>query len=341
MKQKLVTTINIYIDEHISLPAGQSIVVAFSGGPDSRALLDILCTRAQENCWKIYAAHMDHGWRDSSRTESLLCKEWCEKYSIECIVEHLDTYVEKNPQLKTACSAQSSQEAYARVARYDFLMTYAKSIADNCVIATAHHRDDQEETFFMRLIRGASLQGLCGIRPTSTYKNTTLIRPLLCCNKKELLQYIQDKNLAYISDPSNNDCVHLRNRIRHTIIPAFESTDERFHKTFDKTLANLSAIDDYIQDQTIKAFAQIRHYDAHNKCTIDVLKLFALHQFLQQQVVLHWLCSEQVYFTPSQALFAEIFRFLKKRKTGSHTLYGRWRISCKKNYAVIELLQEK
>jgi tRNA(Ile)-lysidine synthase len=343
MKKQIIHTINHYIDEHISLPAEQSIVVAFSGGPDSVALLDILCTLAQEKCWKIYAAHMDHGWRDSSSAEALLCKEWCKKYSIECIVEHLDTYLQNNPLLQKACSKNSSKEAYARIARYDFLLNYAASIAENCVIATAHHRDDQEETFFLRLIRGASLQGLCGIRPTSIYKNATLIRPLLCCNKKELLQHAQDNNLAYSRDPSNNDCAYLRNRIRHTIIPAFEQTDERFHTTFHKTLANLSSIDDYIQQQTVQAFEQISYINTDNQRTIDIQKLLALHQYLQQQVILYWLYSEQVLFTPSQTLLAEIIRFLQRHTTHahttSHTLYGAWRISCKKKHAIVEKIK--
>src|SRR5437868_5031093 len=93
-------------------------------------------------------------------------------------------------------------------------------------------------------------------------------------------------------------------------------------------------LDSFVQQGVVIQFELISEMRA-SKRWLSIPKLSALHPYLQQQILLHWLCSEQLSFTPSETFFAEIFRFLQQPRGGSHTLYA-WKMTKKQSWAMIE-----
>src|SRR3990172_2797015 len=110
-------------------------------------------------------------------------------------------------------------------------------------IALGHHADDQMETFFMRLIRGAQISGLIGMKP----KNKLYIRPLLSISKAEIVNYLDENNISYMIDSTNQSDAFLRNRIRNAAIPTLKQADPRFENQFQRTLGNLQETESFLE----------------------------------------------------------------------------------------------
>ncbi|KKR96728.1 MAG: tRNA(Ile)-lysidine synthase [candidate division TM6 bacterium GW2011_GWE2_41_16] len=347
------------------LPKNARIVVGFSGGADSRALLDILVHHAQENHWYIIAAYLDHQWRAESATEALWCKQVAEHYHIPYQTMTLQHVVE---QTKILPSSTHSKESYARSVRHAFYALVAdKHMAE--YIALAHHQGDQEETFFIRLIRGSGLEGLCAIQETSRLHsanfirlytpditnnaiglhnqktfcackngpchNLLVVRPLLHVTKQELVTYNNEHNLTWLEDPTNQDLSILRNCIRKTVLPSLHACDDRFGKSFQRTLQHLQEAQDYIDFCTTQTLQSITTTDTQQCRWIDIRTLLLLHPTLQHSVIIAWFSREKISFVPSKAFFNEIMRFFKQRTSGSHQLGLDWKISCAQNKATI------
>jgi tRNA(Ile)-lysidine synthase len=295
---------------------GATIVVGLSGGPDSVFLLHYLSGIRQEFNITLIAAHLDHGWRAESVHDAAFCQELAADYKIPLILKNLkDTNV----------SFKVSEEL-GRKARRAFFEQVAQEYGATA-IALAHHADDQMETFFLRLIRGASLSGLAGIKP----KDGLYIRPLLEINKQEILNYLHEHKIPYVIDASNQSDDYLRNRIRNSVIPALKACDDRFEKNFANTHAKLVETEEFLQQLCA---AQLYEMSDETK-GLDIQKLLALHPVLRNRVLINWLIMHKVPFTPSQGLLDEIVRFLEKPKSGSHCFYGKWQITKQKSGAQI------
>ena len=141
---------------------------------------------------------------------------------------------------------------WERVLRRSFFESAARDHAAES-IALGHHQDDQQETFFLRLIRGASIAGLAGMKPTEK----KYIRPLLGVYKNDILEYLKKNNLAYIVDSTNESEVFLRNALRLKALPALRSCDDRFDKNFEKTHAHIQETDAFIARLVQKSFEEI------------------------------------------------------------------------------------
>lgn len=180
------------------LPAGK-YVVAVSGGVDSAVLLDVLRRRPD---LKLVVAHFDHGIRPDSADDRRLVQALAS-------VHHLP-FVYHTGQLGAGAS-----EAQARKARYDFLHQVRRVSGAQAVI-TAHHQDDVLETIIMNLLRGTGRRGLSSLKSMDVVK-----RPLLHVPKRELLRYAKEQGLAWHEDSTNADTRHLRNYVRHHVLPRF------------------------------------------------------------------------------------------------------------------------
>lgn len=206
---------------------GDKILIAVSGGPDSMCLLDTLFCLSKKYDWALHIAHVNYQLRGiDSDTDEALVRERAKFYTIPISVLH-----PKKPE-KT-----NNLEARLRDIRYAFFeKTRAKLEFDS--IAIAHHRDDQAETFLLRLIRGAGLHGLGAMRP----KDGALIRPLLLIPRTDILEYLKEKNIPYRLDKSNADPRFTRNRIRHELLPLLETFNPNIRETLGNT--SLSLADD-------------------------------------------------------------------------------------------------
>jgi tRNA(Ile)-lysidine synthase len=200
------------IRRHDMLPPGGRVVVALSGGPDSVALLHILRElETQGECVVAGAAHFNHGLRgEASDSDELFCRELTASLGVPLDVGAGDVRT-------LAREEKRSIEDAARCLRYKFLAQAAERLAADAV-AIGHSRDDQAETFLLRLIRGAGTRGLGGIRP----KAGLFVRPLIDVPRKALRQYAANGGLTFRDDASNADVAIPRNRVRHELLPYLE-----------------------------------------------------------------------------------------------------------------------
>ncbi len=201
------------------------IIVAISGGPDSVALLHIL-NRLGFEC---IAAHCNFHLRmeESNRDEKFV-RKLCEtmKIKYQCIDFDTSKYAQEN---------KISIEMAARELRYDWFEKLREQFNAEA-IATGHHACDNAETMLLNLIRGTGIKGLTGIPARNGY----IIRPLLMCNRKEILQYINANKLSYVDDSSNFESDFNRNKIRNKIIPLMEEINPSVQNTLSKSIARFS-----------------------------------------------------------------------------------------------------
>ena len=321
--------------------AGASLVVAFSGGADSRALLDMLCQLREKYQWRIIAAHLDHQWRATSAHEAMWCERVAREYGIDYVSVRYNDYCEQHPDLEEASLRDGSAEAAARRVRYHFLYSVAQRYGAHALVL-AHHRDDQIETFCIRLIRGAGLEGLCCMQIASCHNAQTngtvmLCRPLLTIARKmDLITYLQERGLLWIEDPTNHADQYLRVCIRKMLIPMFERCDTRSIEGIERAARHLQETQEFVDTLVQKQYAQMIQKDEQGREVLSIDMLRQKSFFEQKLIVLRWLCDAGVYFVPSEALYTELIRFMLNRRTSMHAIYRDWKIVCKQQWARIE-----
>lgn len=182
------------------------ILLAFSGGPDSVVLLDLFLKEGYE----VELFHLDHNLRENSKDDARFCANLAKEKKLLLHSYSLD--------VEEYCREKGlGIEEGARNLRYDLLRKIKKE-RNLDYIATAHHLDDQMETFFMNLFRGSGTAGLGGIHPVKG----DLYRPLLSFRKEEIMEYAKKNKLAYVIDQTNLEPIYSRNRLRLDLIPKIE-----------------------------------------------------------------------------------------------------------------------
>jgi tRNA(Ile)-lysidine synthase TilS/MesJ len=163
---------------------------------------------------------------------------------------------------------------------------------------------------------------------------------LLCCTKQEIITELEKNGINYLVDPTNTSDQFLRNRIRMNVIPALRECDARFDESITRTMENLRSTDDFLQQHTEELFNECTyiHIKEHNESLwMNYDLLLQQHPFMQKRILLHWLITANVQFTPSQALFDEMLRFLHNNKSNQHTFYNAWNIIKKGEEATISV----
>lgn len=320
----IFSTISSLIEPHNLIEHNVSIVVGLSGGPDSLFLLHYLHDlRTQGRISKLIAAHLDHQWRSNSASDVVFCKNACDALEIEFVAGQLS-------QLSFPKKNDGSKEEIGRRARRFFLESVRQEYGADC-IALAHHLQDQEETFFIRLVRGSSLTGLIGMR----HKNGHYIRPLLEISKTDIVSYLETNNIPYLIDPTNEQPDFLRNRIRATVLPALQSVDERFDQNFLVTLNRLRATEELLESITTSTFETIACIKDGTR-GLDTSALLALHPAMRYRILMHWLIQENVSFSPAQSFLDEILRFLNMPQSKEHAIHEKWKLVKTKNHISIK-----
>jgi tRNA(Ile)-lysidine synthase len=200
------------IRRHGLCPPGTRLLVALSGGSDSVALTLLLRDIAGHAGFSIASlAHLNHRLRPTAGRDEEFCREFAARVELPLVVDAVDVQA-------YARSEQRSVEDAARRARYAFLHRAAEDAgADR--IAVGHTRDDQAETFLLKLIRGAGLTGLAGIYP----QRGVVIRPLLDVSDSDLRDYLTGRGETWVEDESNESLDNPRNRIRHRVLPELDA----------------------------------------------------------------------------------------------------------------------
>lgn len=210
MTEALVRKVRAFCERHDMLPRGGIVLCALSGGRDSMAMLHILSRLAEEESFRIAAAHFNHQLRPTADRDEDFVRNWCREYEIPLTCGTGDVRA-------FAAREGLGVEDAARKLRYAFLETAARDMGAER-IATAHHREDNAETVLLHLLRGTGLQGLGGIAPV----RGEIVRPLLETNRAEIDAYVQRNTIPYVEDESNQDTYFTRNRLRLEVLPLLE-----------------------------------------------------------------------------------------------------------------------
>lgn len=200
--------------------SNKKVLLAVSTGVDSMVLLSGMLKLSKVLDVEINVAYIDHQLREQSKEETKFIKEFCFARNIPLYVYRWEK--EEHP--------VQSIEAAAREVRYNF---FEKVLKENNIeyLVTAHHGDDQAETFLMKLIRGGNIQQLQAIQSVRTFReNYQIVRPMLIFNKKEIYDYAKQLGIKYYEDETNKSDDYQRNRLRHHIIPVLKAENPEFLK---------------------------------------------------------------------------------------------------------------
>jgi tRNA(Ile)-lysidine synthase len=199
--------VRAYIAQNHLIEPEDHIIIGISGGADSVCLLFILLELQKTLPFTMEAVHVNHLLREDAAEDALFVGELCRKQGVKLrffSVKVADLAKERGLSIEEA----------GRECRYECFQE-AASAHRKTKIAVAHHQNDCAETVLFNLFRGSGLKGLAGIRPV----RDNIIRPLLCCERREIEEYLASRGLSYRSDPSNEEGVFTRNRIRHQLLP--------------------------------------------------------------------------------------------------------------------------
>lgn len=233
-----------YIRKEHLIAAGQQVLLAVSGGRDSVVMADLMARAGQAFAIAHCNFHLRPG--DCDRDEQFV-RGLAEGYGVRCFVAQFDTEA-------YAQSHKLSVEEAARVLRYDFFEKVRMREGFDWA-ATAHHRDDATETFFINLLRGTGIAGLHGIRPRNGY----VIRPMLCFGREDIDRYVQRRGVAFVEDSTNAQPIYLRNRIRQQLIPLLRDLSSSFDMTMQDTMEHLREAELIYRDAVEQQRRQLLH----------------------------------------------------------------------------------
>ena len=192
------------------IPPGSGVLCALSGGADSMYLLCRLLEGRERYGWRVCAAHLNHGLRETAGRDEKFVRDWCGRRGVPLAVgfEDVAGYARRE--------GWSLEEA-GRTLRYRFLGQAA--LEAGCpLIATGHHAGDSAETVLMNLIRGCGLKGLAGIPE----RRDNIVRPMLEVSRGEIEAYLKEHGVPHVEDETNEDVNYTRNKVRHQLLPLLE-----------------------------------------------------------------------------------------------------------------------
>jgi tRNA(Ile)-lysidine synthase len=263
-------------------PEGGTVIVGYSGGADSTALLHLMTRLQGEFNLRVHAAHLHHGMRLEADDDVRVCEAVCAGLGVPLHVERVDV-----PALAQA--QRVSLEEAGRNARYAFFDRLAREL-NVVAVALAHTRDDQIETILINLLRGTGPRGLCGM----PYKRDHIIRPLLDATRAQTHQYCAAHGLPTVFDSTNLDPHQLRRRVRMELIPLLRDLSPAFDRHLLR-LADILENEEAWWDYEVRSLLEcgsVASADAetllqHSKVGREFFT--HLHPAMQRRVLREWL----------------------------------------------------
>lgn len=278
------------------------MAVAFSGGADSTALLAACADK-----WpgRVHAIHIHHGLQVAADDFEQHCQAFCAQLNVPLVVRRVNG---------RHTLGQSPEDAARRVRYKAFEEVFAGEYADKFIkdIAIAQHADDQIETLLLALSRGAGLPGLSAMPATWVREGMTYHRPLLRVSSTDIRNWLQNRGVAFIEDPSNVNEQFTRNRIRARLLPALEATFPQFRDTFARSVSHVVQAQHVLLDVAMQDLAFIDSPPV-------IAKIQRLSRPRQANVLRHWLVTTS-NTVPSAAQLAELLDQIADCTTRGHQI---------------------
>lgn len=202
--------------------ATSNLLVAFSGGIDSKVLLHILAgLRNKKQIQQLAAIHINHNLQKPADDWQRQCEQDCQHLQIPLQIKKLQLVNRPNKNI----------EAVAREARYQ---VFSQLLEKHHWLVMAHHQDDQAETLLFRLLRGSGLQGAAAMPQTRALGEGKLLRPMLDITREQIEAYAVANKLCWIEDPSNQNTDFSRNFLRHKVLPLIKQKWPGYSTTFSR-----------------------------------------------------------------------------------------------------------
>ncbi|MBQ6728846.1 MAG: tRNA lysidine(34) synthetase TilS [Bacteroidales bacterium] len=269
----MIDQFQVYINRYNLIDEGDKLILALSGGVDSMVLADLLLKLKVE----FVVAHCNFHLRGKeSDGDEKFVRDYAERNGIQCFVKHYETE-------KYAAEQGISIEMAARDLRYAWFEQLRQQLGYD-KIAVAHHADDQAETFFINLLRGAGLRGLKGMLP----QNGVIIRPLLWASREQIRQYAVENQILWREDHTNAESVYLRNKIRNQLLPVFDELKPEARQGLYKSLEYLASENELYREllkeklsQIVKRNDEVQSFPTFNS-QLSTLNFQLLFEWLRQ-----------------------------------------------------------
>ena len=295
-------------------------ILACSGGLDSTSLAFFL----KENNFKFDTVIINHNIRKNSFKEACQVRRYLVNKGFEnvCILSIPDTKIGK-----------TKIEETAREERYNLLINYCNYYQKNAIF-TAHHKNDNIETFLMRLERGSGLKGLCVIMPEIKMQNISILRPLLSTSKKEIQEYATQNKLKFVDDETNTDLTFRRNKVRYILNTLQNKALETNLDHTIKAMQNDFLALDFLINTEFEKTCKIKE----NKITIEHNYFLTSPDFILFHIFLKVIQKLDQKLNPRKTEILTAINRIKKQTTAT---LGNLKFSCKNNIILCEQLKEK
>ena len=294
-----------HISNHFPFLQGKKLLLAVSGGLDSMVLVHLF----QQLNYEIVVLHCNFQLRGlESFEDQQFIQEYSNTNAIPFVFTQFDTEA-------FAADCKVSIQVAARELRYSWFYEQL-AIQKGDFILTAHHADDNLETFLINLSRGTGLEGLTGI----PVQNEKVIRPLLSFSRQQMEEYASVNKLKWREDSSNASDKYLRNKIRHHLVPLLKELNPNFISSFEKTQSFLSEAQELVDDAAIMVYQQVAREEGED-IYFDLVRLLQLpnyssylYQWLKEFGFTAWDdIYELVTSQSGKQVVAPYFRLIKDR----------------------------
>ncbi len=247
------------LQNEVKIPQKAKLIVSVSGGADSMMLLSLL----KDSSYKLEVVHFNHMLRDQSKIEADLVRTYCEQNNISFHYYLIEV-------------GEGNFHHQAHNLRLHYLKDTAK-ITKAKYILTAHHLDDLTENILIKLTRGSNLLGYAGMQLNHTIKGLTFVKPLLYTSKEDILKYMNDHNIPFLNDESNDQDYYLRNRYRHTVVPIMKQENPKLLNQISQYHKQISHAFRFIRKTTMEKL--------NGQDLIDVSMFKSLDDAIQEDMV--------------------------------------------------------
>ena len=303
----MLKSLQNHINKNLAFLKESKILIAISGGIDS-VVLTHLCYKLKLN---IALAHCNFNLRgNESDGDEQFVLQFAEGLDLEVFIQNFDTenYAKTNKQ---------NIQIAARELRYNWFSDLAKQLNFDYIL-TAHHADDNLETFLINFTRGTGLEGLKGIPEV----NGQLVRPLLPFSNEAIAAYAKTNNITWRDDSSNATTKYVRNKLRHQVVPLLKEINPSLLQSFQNTLSNLSDTTDIVEDSknafleraieradAIQTIFKISEFKTLKNPKAYLFEVFKSYGFTEWNDVLSLLDAET-----GKQLFSKTHRLIKNRE---------------------------